>query len=230
MKTLRWRAALATALLHGGLLAGLLSAGNSGPAGRESVPLPPPAGSLSVRLLAAPPPTVQAQAPLPPPLPSQALRHTAFRPAGLEFPDLPDLPDLAARALPTVALAVPTAAPAPTAQPEPSIAAPPALRQASLSPPLTAAGPSRPAERSDCPPALYPPLLRERGVEGLVRVRVQVGPQGQTLAVQLAAGSGYRLLDEAALAQARACRWRPALADGQQIASWVEFPSRFSLQ
>jgi protein TonB len=72
-------------------------------------------------------------------------------------------------------------------------------------------------------------VLRERGIQGELRLRVHVAPDGRAAEVQLLASSGWRLFDEAALAQVRGCRFRPAKADGQAVADWVEFPVRFRL-
>jgi protein TonB len=71
--------------------------------------------------------------------------------------------------------------------------------------------------------------LRERGIEGLVRLRVLVGADGRAREVKLGASSGWRLFDEAALAQARGCRFQPAREDGVAVDSWVEYPVRFAL-
>jgi protein TonB len=72
-------------------------------------------------------------------------------------------------------------------------------------------------------------VLRERGIEGAVTLRIKVDVQGRPADVQLLAGSGWRLFDEAALQQARGCRFFPATRGGQAIDSWVEFPVRFTL-
>ena len=76
----------------------------------------------------------------------------------------------------------------------------------------------------------YPPLLRERGIEGQVLLRVRVDEQGQAAEVQVRnGGSGWRLLDEAARALALGCRFVPAKRGEQTLASWVEYPVRFAL-
>ena len=61
-------------------------------------------------------------------------------------------------------------------------------------------------------------------------VRVQLDAAGTPQQVELAASSGWRLLDEAALAQARHCRYEAALHEGRAVAAAVEFPSRFALR
>lgn len=216
----RWRAGLATAALHGLLLAGLMGVGGGGSAPTAALQ------AVAVRLLTESPKAAPPVMPIVTP------------PLSLPRPALPSLPvvDIAQQPPPEAGA---TAAPAPAAV---AAASPPAVAPASPSvlsaatvAPVAAPSPAnrganRTATRADCPAADYPALLRDRGVEGLVRVRVQVGSRGEALAVQLAAGSGFRLLDEAALQQARACRYLPALQDGEAVASWVEFPSRFSLQ
>jgi protein TonB len=76
----------------------------------------------------------------------------------------------------------------------------------------------------------HPPALRERGIEGIVRLRVQVDRDGRARQVQIAASSGWRLFDDAALAQVRSCRFRPAREGETAVETWVEFPVRFALR
>ena len=85
------------------------------------------------------------------------------------------------------------------------------------------------ADRQDCPEVAHPPVLRERGIEGVVHLRVRVSAEGRAAEVQLQQPSGWRLLDAAALAQARGCRFRPARRGALAVESWVEYPVRFSL-
>ena len=85
------------------------------------------------------------------------------------------------------------------------------------------------ADHRQCTPAAHPAVLRERGIEGAVTLRVKVDTQGRPADVQVLTGSGWRLFDEAALQQARGCQFFPATKDGSAIDSWVEFPVRFAL-
>jgi periplasmic protein TonB len=85
------------------------------------------------------------------------------------------------------------------------------------------------ADHRQCAPAPHPVVLRERGIEGAVVLRVRVDVQGRPADVQVLVGSGWRLFDEAALQQARGCRFFPARRSGQALDSWVEFPVRFTL-
>jgi protein TonB len=122
-------------------------------------------------------------------------------------------------------------------------AAPEALaaRQSSVAEPAPATTPldvpAAPAEEiavarpdhAQCPPAAYPGLLREQGIEGVVRLRVRVDALGRASEVRLLQPSGWRLFDEAAMRQVRACRFVPARRGTEALASWVEFPVRFAL-
>ncbi len=222
MKTSRLPAAAAVLLLHGALL-GLAWSGlqPTGPA--------TPATALAVRLLESSPP----QPPLPLPAPPRAAAMLPT-PALVALP-LPELlgisPMPAAPVVPPVA--PPVAAPASPALATLAFAAPAAGPRAE--PPTVASLPAAepvlaPARRAACAPAPHPPLLRERGIEGAVRLRVWVDELGRAGQVRLSQGSGFRLFDEAALAQASQCPYHPARRGDQAIGSWVEFTVRFALR
>jgi protein TonB len=125
---------------------------------------------------------------------------------------------------PTAAEAVPA-----VAQAQAATAADPTPIRAKPTPAPSAPRILADAVRQSCPPASHPAALRARGIEGSVLLRVKVDAQGRPADVQLQSSSGWRLFDEAALQQARACRFIPATQDGQAIDSWVEFPVRFAL-
>lgn len=122
-------------------------------------------------------------------------------------------------------------APAANADAVPASAAAPVPAQARADPASVHPAPRlvAQADRQRCPAAPHPAALRERGIEGAVVLRVKVDAQGRPADVQVQSGSGWRLFDEAALQQARACRFIPATQGGQAIDSWVEFPVRFAL-
>lgn len=80
------------------------------------------------------------------------------------------------------------------------------------------------------PPPDYPLAMREQGIAGVVWLRVWVDGEGRPGEVRLARGSGYRLLDDAAMRAVRDWRFVPARSGDQAIASWVEFPIRFALR
>jgi len=197
---------LAVAVLHGALLLALWPALQ-----REA----PPAGrrELAVRLLpAAAAPAVPAPRATPPVLSMPVVAAVA----PLAFDVQADT-----RALPPAVIAVPLAAPVQVA-----FVAPPAPRDE----PPAAEPPLQSARRAACAPAPHPLALRERGIEGVVRLRVWVDELGHAGQVLLAASSGWRLFDDAAVAQARRCPFQPALRGSQPVGSWVEFPVRFALE
>ncbi len=80
------------------------------------------------------------------------------------------------------------------------------------------------------PPPDYPLILRQRGIEGTVWLRVRVDRSGLPEQIVLFKTSGYRLFDEAALRAVARWHFKPARSQGTAMASWVEFPVRFTLQ
>jgi len=76
---------------------------------------------------------------------------------------------------------------------------------------------------------VYPDLARDAGEEGTVLVQMLVGLTGRVERAVLAPGSRPTMLDEAALAAARTCVFKPALANGHPVAVWVARAYRFRL-
>lgn len=202
-------ALLAVAALHGAALAALW------PAPRGAAPAAP--GAMAVRVL----PLVVAQAA--PPVPRRAAAPV-WQPPALAVPT-PLAFELQAD---TPAVAAPQRAAA--APPPPASVALVAAPRAEPVAPAEAAPALQSARRAACAPAPHPPLLRERGIEGVVRLRVWVDELGRAGQVLLAASSGWRLFDDAAVAQARRCPFHPALRGSEPVGSWVEFPVRFALE
>ena len=133
----------------------------------------------------------------------------------------------------TVAAALPAlATPAPALAPVLQPVLQPVLAEEAVSLPRRVAPPATRVARADhllCPPPSHPAVLRERSIEGAVTLRVKVDSQGRAADVQVLAGSGWRLFDDAALQRVRGCRFLPAMEGGQAVDSWVEFPVRFAL-
>jgi protein TonB len=137
-------------------------------------------------------------------------------------------------ALPRAPLRVTPAAPteSPSAEPVPTAAVvaesePPAAEaEVAMAEALLLARP----EHAFSPPPLHPPTLLERGIGGVVWLRVRVERDGQAAEVLLLRGSGQRLLDESALDAVRRWRFVAARRGAQSLASWVEFPIRFSVR
>lgn len=60
----------------------------------------------------------------------------------------------------------------------------------------------------------YPPLSRSRGEEGTVTLRISVDDHGGVAHIEIVESSGFRRLDEAAVAGVRAWRFEPATESG----------------
>ncbi len=81
----------------------------------------------------------------------------------------------------------------------------------------------------DAPPPVYPPQCRRLGIEGVVRVRVLVGPHGRPKEVTIARSSGDEALDESAQDAVRDWRFEPGRRDGVPIQAWAVVPIEFKL-
>ena len=75
----------------------------------------------------------------------------------------------------------------------------------------------------------YPRQARRRGEEGDVVLNVLVSADGFPSQVKLEAGSGFDLLDRAALKAVRAWRFVPAQVGSNAVSSRVEVPVQFRL-
>jgi protein TonB len=76
----------------------------------------------------------------------------------------------------------------------------------------------------------YPEIAKAAGVEGRVFVYVLVGKDGRVLDARIDPKTSVPMLDEAALAAARTCVFKPALASGRPVAVWVTKPYNFKLR
>jgi protein TonB len=86
-----------------------------------------------------------------------------------------------------------------------------------------------PAFRARQEPA-YPDRARRAGIAGVVGVRIALAADGTVRAVELTASSGSRLLDEAALAAARASTFEPATRNHAPVESEAVASYRFELR
>jgi TonB family protein len=76
----------------------------------------------------------------------------------------------------------------------------------------------------------YPPLLREAGVGGTVRLYFFIDEEGRVADVRVDQSSGHPALDEAALKVATSYRFTPALNKDKKVPVWVSFPITFSVR
>ncbi|HEY8119750.1 MAG TPA: energy transducer TonB [Myxococcota bacterium] len=71
---------------------------------------------------------------------------------------------------------------------------------------------------------VYPAAARERGIQGVARIRFRVDPAGRASEVITVESSGSPMLDTAAEDAARNARELP------QLYGWVQIPVRFELE
>jgi protein TonB len=91
-------------------------------------------------------------------------------------------------------------------------------------------GPTEPlALRSGNAPPVYPEPARRRGWEGRVVLRVLVDVTGLPTDVAVGTSSGYRMLDDAAIAAVRRWRFEPARFAGVPVIASVNVPVTFRL-
>lgn len=85
---------------------------------------------------------------------------------------------------------------------------------------------TKPKPASGVPQPEYTSSARSAGVEGKVRVQIQVDESGAVTSAQVTSGLGYGL-DEAALAVARKLRFSPAMRCGKPVAASFALSFRF---
>ncbi len=196
----------------------------------QAVPLPPPPllpplpqRAAPPLLMEPPPPALPDSTALLPPPPAETATEPQEEPEeALPLPPPPPPP--------------PPPAPPPPPRPQPAPAPRPAPASESRQRPVESAGPVNPQPSADgsaritgatSPPSAdyrppqpaFPEGARQRGETGTVRVRLQVDASGQVTQVEVLETSGSRELDRATQEYFRRWRFRPALRDGQPVAS-----------
>jgi protein TonB len=78
-------------------------------------------------------------------------------------------------------------------------------------------------------PPDYPPSARRQGIEGTVRVRVLVGPDGRVIQALVVKTSGEDMLDAAALKAVVDWIFEPAQLNGEAVRAWASVPIAFKL-
>ena len=76
----------------------------------------------------------------------------------------------------------------------------------------------------------YPPLLRDAGIGGTVRVYFFIDENGQVQDRRIDVSSGHQALDDAAIAVAEVYRFSPALNRDKQVPVWVSFGITFQVR
>lgn len=76
----------------------------------------------------------------------------------------------------------------------------------------------------------YPRLAREAGMEAVVWVKALVDKEGNVKRAMVLKSSGSRAgFDEAAVAAAYKCKFKPAIQNGRPVAVWVSYAVEFTL-
>ena len=76
----------------------------------------------------------------------------------------------------------------------------------------------------------YPPLLRDAGVGGTVRMYFFIDQDGRVQDRRVDVSSGHAAIDDAALAVAEVYEFSPALNRDQKVPVWVSFPITFQVR
>jgi protein TonB len=76
----------------------------------------------------------------------------------------------------------------------------------------------------------YPPLLRDAGIGGTVRVYFFIDENGQVKDYRVDESSGHQALDDAALSVASVYRFTAALNRDKKVPVWVSFPITFQVR
>lgn len=76
----------------------------------------------------------------------------------------------------------------------------------------------------------YPPLLRDAGIGGTVKVYFFIDESGQVQDTRIDQTSGHQALDDAALKVAGIYRFSPALNRDKKVPVWVSFPITFQVR
>ncbi len=176
---------------------------------------------------------VVSMIPMPPPTP--VLETPTLEP---EAPDVDAVADQAP-ALPQVELRAPTL---PSAFTDPGVGAPEfdIGETTNLTPRPTkprAKPQIQEADQVDEPPRRvhrtmprYPPAAEERGIEGVVSLRVLIDATGQVARARVVAARPPGLFEESAVAAVKAWRFTPARNRGQAVPVWATLSLRFELE
>lgn len=129
--------------------------------------------------------------------------------------------------------ALPAMTAAPVAAPTPAPIAPvaPAAPAPVLpaAPKLASAVVAASARMDSCAKPRYPPASERLHEEGVVTLKFLISENGQVLSGAVEKSSGYKRLDDAALAALSLCKFRPATVDGKPKQEWSALRYRWEL-
>jgi periplasmic protein TonB len=170
---------------------------------------------------------------------------TEFKPPELAKP-LPPAPAPAKTQIPPPEQPAPPVLPAAVAAPTPLAQAPstaPTVATAPSTPSLPAIAAHAPAASaravtvipasrvdSSCAVPRYPAASERLREEGLVTLRLLISENGQVMSGLVDKSSGYKRLDDAALAALSLCKFKPATVDGKPKQDWSTLRYRWELK
>ncbi len=79
-------------------------------------------------------------------------------------------------------------------------------------------------------PPRYPPEAKAKHEQGDVVLLIEVGTRGQALRVKLDHSSGFKSLDQAAMAAAKRWHFTPSTRAGTPVRQWLRIPVHFRLK
>ncbi len=151
---------------------------------------------------------------------SPAPQATPALPSQIPVPASP-----APSALPAIT-AAPVAAPSPVpASPAPTAAPAQAAAAPARQPVVVTASPVN----ASCAKPRYPPASERLHEEGVVGLKFLIGENGQVISGSVEKSSGYKRLDDAALAALSLCKFKPATVDGKPRQDWSALKYRWQL-
>ncbi|HTH94679.1 MAG TPA: TonB family protein [Rhodocyclaceae bacterium] len=181
---------------------------------QPSQPQTPEVFSVSLLPMSPPAPTPPAPAPKSQPVVKATPKPTVMpKPAPVPTPSAISQPK--PTAAPSTAEDVPSTPPSGADKPNPA---------------NTASEPIYNASYLNNPRPPYPPLSTRFGEEGVVKLEVQVQPDGTAGRVSLYKSSGYSRLDDVALMTVKRWKFVPAKRGGEAVAASVIVPVNFHLE
>jgi periplasmic protein TonB len=151
----------------------------------------------------------------------------APQPTPVLAPQPPVLPSLSPSALPVITAPAPSpVAPTAVSPSVPVAATAPAPAVAPARPPVVVAAAAR---MDSCAKPRYPPASERLQEEGTVTLKFLISENGQVLSGAVEKSSGYKRLDDAALAALSLCKFRPATVDGKPKQEWSSLRYRWEL-
>lgn len=163
-----------------------------------------------------------------PPKPEPQLLVTKTPPAPQAPPALPSQMPVPVSPAPSALPAI-TAAPVAVPSPAPAAPAPAAPAAPAIAKPAPVVVVAASARMDSCAKPRYPPASERLHEEGVVSLKFLISENGQVLSGSVEKSSGYKRLDDAALAALSLCKFRPATVDGKPRQEWSALRYRWEL-